>query len=267
VLLFEQFAVEAAMPPAIRLFDRTPVWSLFPGSTITASRDGEPVVETVDAIILATGSHDRAVPFAGGSQPGVITASALHRLVSVYRLLPGQRFVVIGDGDDAGSVIECIESASGEVVAQISESVARTMTGFGPSGIERVEVSGRSIEADIVVVAAGRIPDLSVAAMAECELCFDPSTNAWVVGRNETLESSAVGIWVAGDVAGRTDTTSAEAEGRYAAAQVARRFGAINDAKLSQERGRFERSVLRERRMAHHERHAVRQPWTPEVRS
>lgn len=266
-LLFEQFTLETGLPPTVRRYERTTVWGLFPGWTVAASRDGDPVTERVEAVILATGSHDRAAPFAGGSQPGVITAGAVHRLIAVHCLLPGQRFVVVGDGEDAGSAIETIEAVGGEVVLRVPEEDVRRMTAYGAGGIERVELDGSSVDADIVVMAAGRSPDVLLAAMAGCELIFEPATGAWVVRRHGDLESTVSGIWIAGDIAGCTDTATAESEGRYAAARIAHRLGAIDDVGLSRERVRFEGGVSPERRMAGRERRSVRQPWTPELMS
>lgn len=265
VLLFEQFSVDPALPPNVQVLDRTPVWGQFPGWTIAASRDGEPLVVTVESVILATGSTDKTAPFAGGSQPGVITAGGLQQLVHVHRLLPGQRFVVAGDGEDADAAIQCIEAAGGEVVLRVAEANVRLMIAYGPDGIERVVSGDERVEADIVVMAIGRTPDLLLAAMAGCELGFDPGSQTWVVKRNAALESSAPGIWVAGDIAGCTDVSTARAEGRFAAAQVARRRGVIKDEELELERRVFESSVASSRLTGFEGSVTSCQPWAPEL--
>ncbi|CAN5900821.1 NAD(P)/FAD-dependent oxidoreductase [soil metagenome] len=243
VLLFDQFGLASDVPAAVRVFDQTPVWGLFPGWTIAATRDDEPMVEQVEAVILCTGAIDKVVPFAGGSQPGVITAGGLYRLMQVHRLLPGQRFVVVGDGEDAASAIECIESAGGDVVLRVADPDARLMVAYGSAGIERVVSGDTAVEADIVVMAIGRTPDIILAAIAECDLRFDMASDAWAVQRDSALESSQSGIWAAGDVAGCIDAATSRAEGRFAAAQVATRLGALDDDGLEREHRLLEQAV------------------------
>ena len=58
---------------------------------------------------------------------------------------------------------------------------------YGRDGIERVVEGDRSVEADIVIVAVRRTPEVTLAAMAECELVFDATDQAWTVRRRPTL--------------------------------------------------------------------------------
>ncbi|MFI7243874.1 NAD(P)/FAD-dependent oxidoreductase [Streptomyces qinglanensis] len=51
-----------------------------------------------DALVLATGAHDRVLPFPGWELPGVCTAGAAQALVKGERLVVGDRVVVAGTG-------------------------------------------------------------------------------------------------------------------------------------------------------------------------
>ncbi|OEV22801.1 hypothetical protein AN220_27700, partial [Streptomyces nanshensis] len=51
-----------------------------------------------DALVLATGAHDRVLPFPGWELPGVCTAGAAQALVKGERLVIGDRVVVAGSG-------------------------------------------------------------------------------------------------------------------------------------------------------------------------
>lgn len=51
-----------------------------------------------DAIVIATGAHDRQVPFPGWTLPGVLTAGGAQALWKGNRVLPGKRIVVAGTG-------------------------------------------------------------------------------------------------------------------------------------------------------------------------
>jgi D-hydroxyproline dehydrogenase subunit alpha len=49
-------------------------------------------------LILAPGAHERPVPLAGWTLPGVITTGALQTLVRAQRVCPGERIVIAGNG-------------------------------------------------------------------------------------------------------------------------------------------------------------------------
>lgn len=51
-----------------------------------------------DALVLATGAHDRTLPFPGWQLPGVYTAGAAQALAKAERLAVGRRVVVAGAG-------------------------------------------------------------------------------------------------------------------------------------------------------------------------
>ncbi|WP_430594109.1 FAD-dependent oxidoreductase, partial [Isoptericola sp. QY 916] len=53
---------------------------------------------TPDALVLATGAHDRTLPFPGWQLPGVTTAGAAQALAKAERVAVGDRVVVAGAG-------------------------------------------------------------------------------------------------------------------------------------------------------------------------
>ncbi|HEX3647923.1 MAG TPA: FAD-dependent oxidoreductase [Pseudonocardiaceae bacterium] len=70
------------------------VFLVEPGFTVHT--DTEPV--TADTVVIATGAHDRPVPFPGWDLPGVLTAGGAQALLKGNRVLPGRRIVVAGTG-------------------------------------------------------------------------------------------------------------------------------------------------------------------------
>jgi len=79
------------------------VWMLEPGSCFTlhvlvGERDGRPDVVRADRLVLATGAHDRSLPFPGWDLPGVMTAGGAQALAKGALLAAGGRIVVAGSG-------------------------------------------------------------------------------------------------------------------------------------------------------------------------
>jgi thioredoxin reductase len=76
-------------------------------------------------ILLATGAVERAVPFPGWTLPGVLTAGGLQNLVKGQRVLPGRRFLVVGNGPLLLVAAHAILHAGGAVV-EVAESASPT---------------------------------------------------------------------------------------------------------------------------------------------
>ena len=53
---------------------------------------------TVEKVILATGAHDRAIPFSGWERPGVMTPGAAQALLKGHNVIAGQRILITGTG-------------------------------------------------------------------------------------------------------------------------------------------------------------------------
>ncbi|MFI6346984.1 FAD-dependent oxidoreductase [Streptomyces sp. NPDC050560] len=74
-------------------------------------------VLTPDALVLATGAHDRVLPFPGWDLPGVCTAGAAQALAKGERLAVGERVVVAGTGPFLLPVAAALLDAGSEVAA------------------------------------------------------------------------------------------------------------------------------------------------------
>lgn len=71
------------------------------------------------ALLVATGTTERVVPFEGWTQPGVIGLAAATILLKSQSMLPGRRTVVAGSGPLLLAVASGILKAGGEVAAVV----------------------------------------------------------------------------------------------------------------------------------------------------
>jgi thioredoxin reductase len=77
------------------------VWHVEDGFTVhalTGDRDERPVRIDARAVIVATGAHDRSLPFPGWDLPGVLTAGGAQALLKGNRVRAGEQIVVAGTG-------------------------------------------------------------------------------------------------------------------------------------------------------------------------
>ena len=106
---FQELRARLQDHPRCRMLTSTEVWAIEPGTdgagprvhALTgpsgAARRDE-VTLTPDRLILATGAHDRVLPFPGWELPGVFSAGAAQALAKGERVAVGERVLVAGAG-------------------------------------------------------------------------------------------------------------------------------------------------------------------------
>jgi NADPH-dependent 2,4-dienoyl-CoA reductase/sulfur reductase-like enzyme len=103
-----------------RILSGREVWGVFPtedGFTLHATGDGGAVLVTARIILVATGAHDRVVPFPGWTLPGVMTPGAGQRLAKLSGTPPGRRTLIAGSGAFLLPVAASILKAGGQLAA------------------------------------------------------------------------------------------------------------------------------------------------------
>lgn len=98
-----QFAAGAALVAAARAAGATirqdvSVWGAYAPDEISAVVDGKAMVYRPRQLIIAPGAYERPAPFTGWTLPGVMTTGAAQTLARAYRVAPGTRIVIAGNG-------------------------------------------------------------------------------------------------------------------------------------------------------------------------
>nr|WSW66018.1 NAD(P)/FAD-dependent oxidoreductase [Streptomyces sp. NBC_00995] len=97
-----------------------PDWTLH---AVTGS-DGRDGATTLDArrLLVATGSHERQLPFPGWTLPGVVGAAGAQAMLKSGLVLPGRRIVVAGSGPLLQAVAVFLARAGARVPALVEAS-------------------------------------------------------------------------------------------------------------------------------------------------
>jgi len=74
------------------------VWAALSPNEVGAIVDGRATVFHGRQLVIATGAYERPTPFPGWTLPGVMTTGAAQTLARAYRVSPGQRIVIAGNG-------------------------------------------------------------------------------------------------------------------------------------------------------------------------
>jgi NADPH-dependent 2,4-dienoyl-CoA reductase/sulfur reductase-like enzyme len=88
---------------------------------VTTTSDGfeRPVTLAARALVLATGAHDRVLPFPGWDLPGVLTPGAAQAMLKEHGVVAGSRVVVGGTGPFLLPVAAGLAQAGARVVALV----------------------------------------------------------------------------------------------------------------------------------------------------
>lgn len=84
----------------------------------------ERVELTADAMVIATGAHDRTLPFPGWDLPGVFTAGAAQALAKSERLAVGERVLVAGAGPFLLPVAQSLTGVGAKVLGVLEANRA-----------------------------------------------------------------------------------------------------------------------------------------------
>ena len=187
-------------------------------------------------VVLATGAHERPLPFPGNDRPGVMLAGAARAYMHRYGVAAGGR-VVLFAGDDSAYAAARDLAAHGIGIAALVDvrpgrnddgdgypvlaghSITRVFGRFGVNAVEVTPLGGgasRRIACDCVAVAGGWTPAVHLLGQAGGRLRWDNPLQAFRPG------SAALPILAAGSADGRFDTEDCVVQGADAGARAAR---------------------------------------------
>lgn len=87
-----------ALSLGVRIMQEATVWGADSPHEVIAMVDGAETLFKPGQLILATGAYERPVPFVNWTLPGVMTTGAAQTLVRAYKVSPGRRVVIAGNG-------------------------------------------------------------------------------------------------------------------------------------------------------------------------
>ena len=113
------------------LLNSTQVYGLKGGHTLLAETRGGNLEIDFEKLILATGAHERFLPFPGWTLPNVMGAGGLQALVKGGLPIAGKRIVIAGTGPLLLAVAEYLKRKGARVLTIAEQTSARKLRKFG----------------------------------------------------------------------------------------------------------------------------------------
>lgn len=263
---FRQGAIlrESAEQAGVRLLTETTVWAAFSPTEVAALVAGRSTLFRPRRLVLATGAYEQSWPVPGWTLPGVMTVGGLQTLARSYRVAPGDRIVIAGNGplclqtaaeliDGGANVLAVLEAAPRPTLRDWRDLLAAAMaepglllTGLrlawrlrrvlqwgrkidriaGVEEVFRVDAGNFCSDADIVALGYGFSSSSELARSLGCRHRFVRRGN----GSMETVtdadgRTSLSEVFAIGDGAQFGGAHAAQAQGAVAAAAIARDLG------------------------------------------
>jgi len=182
---------------------------VYEGKLVPVSADGLLHRIRAEKIVVATGSIDQPLLFDGNDLPGVMTPSAVHRLVGLWSIRPGLRAVVLVADEAAEEAVTLLREAGTEVIETIDLRAGpqpKVKASAKRGQLASVEIDGRKIACDLLVTSAGRQPAYSLLAQSGAGVRFDAEKGIFAPDR------LVDGIEAAGSVTGEGSAVLAAAD-------------------------------------------------------
>lgn len=210
-------------------------------------------------VIVATGASEKMLAFGSNDLPGVYGAGAVQTLMNVHGVVPGQKVLMIGSGNiglivsyqlmQAGLKVEAIIEAAPTIggfkvhaskVRRMGVPILTSHTILEACGTECVEgaiisqldekwspIPGteKRIDVDVICLSVGLSPLTELFWQVGCEMKHIAPLGGHVPVRDENLETTVSGFYVAGDASGVEEASAAMIEGKIAGLSAAASLG------------------------------------------
>lgn len=244
---------------SIEVLEATTVIGVYEDGVVTLEKNGTYFKVKPKAMVVATGASEKVLAFPNNDLPGVYGAGAVQTLMNEYGVKPGDKVLMVGAGNiglivsyqlmQAGVKVEAIVEGGPQIGGYlVHASKVRRMgvpiytqhtikEAHGKEALEKVTLckldenwsqipgSEFDLDVDVMCISVGLTPLSELLWQAGCQMKFVNSLGGYVPYRDDNMQTSVKGIFVAGDVSGVEEASSAMVEGYLAGISAASYLG------------------------------------------
>ena len=243
----------------VKIYDQTTATGYYEDGVLTCLKGERYFKIKPERVIVATGAFEKTIPFVGNDLPGVYGAGAVQTIMNLYGVVPAKRVLMVGAGNigliisyqllqtgvEVAAIVEGMDKIGGY---QVHASKVRRMgipiltkhtivEAVGEREVEGAIISKidenwhpipgteKKLDVDTICLAVGLSPTIDILRQAGAKIAYIPELGGDVAIRDEFMETTAKGIYVAGDAAGVEEASSAIIEGAIAGISAAKSLG------------------------------------------
>ena len=136
-----------------------------------------------ERIVVATGTIEQPLVFPGNDLVGVMLPDGVRRLIEDWGIKPAEKAVVVTVDDAGREAAAALREADVELggVYDLRRERIREIVARGRGGMLRsVEIDGRKLSCDLLVMSGGRQPAYSLLAQAGARVEYDPDRGVFI---------------------------------------------------------------------------------------
>jgi sarcosine oxidase subunit alpha len=136
-----------------------------------------------EKIVVATGTIEQPLVFPGNDLVGVMLPDGVRRLIEDWGIKPAEEAVVVTVDEAGREAATALKEAGVQIngVYDLRRERVREIVARGRGGILRsVEIDGRKLSCDLLVMSGGRQPAYSLLAQAGAQVEYDPGRGVFV---------------------------------------------------------------------------------------
>lgn len=228
-------ALYTAQSLGVELSPQSSVFAYYPEDISPCARNGQPgllavstpqglLTLTADRYVYATGGHPQNALFGNNDRPGVLSVRAAGLLFFHHGLHLGERPLIVGDTDEARSLVAALVSI-GAKPRHIDGTSECVLEALGSPWVRAARVATRSgvektIACDVLIVAEPPAPAFELARLHGAAIAFAGHTG-FAVQTNSVGETQVAGVFACGDVCGPLTLDEAQRQGHAVGEAVA----------------------------------------------
>ncbi|MBR5429779.1 MAG: FAD-dependent oxidoreductase [Firmicutes bacterium] len=255
ISIVEMLRQQIAENNYIEVKTNTDVLGIYSDRVITYEEDKKYGRMTAEKIIICTGAAEKMLQFENNDLPGVYGAGAVQTLMNVYGIQPGSRVLMVGAGNiglivtyqllqagvDVAAIVEAAPRIGGYKVhaskvrrlgvpiytqTTVKEALGdRHVTGAVlcdmDDKFQLIPGTEREIEVDTICLSVGLAPLSELITHTGAKMRYIPQLGGFIPERDQFMETTAPGVYVAGDVSCIEEASAAMIEGSIAGLSAA----------------------------------------------
>jgi sarcosine oxidase subunit alpha len=136
-----------------------------------------------EKIVVATGTIEQPLVFPGNDLVGVMLPDGVRRLIEDWGIKPAEQAVVVTVDEAGREAAAALEEAGVRIngVYDLRRERVREIVARGRGGVLRsVEIDGRKLSCDLLVMSGGRQPAYSLLAQVGARVEYDPERGVFI---------------------------------------------------------------------------------------